>query len=176
MTSTLYKEYCEPKYGLLDGKIYAVRDYWTYYTTGIETLVLTNPDLFNVTERKTGEQPEQITFDVYGDENLADYFVAINNENYIWSLPYDLDMFIDAVEFRFRYLKQLMRDRIQIISEDPEGYDHEYNDVGTICKSKIQTDVQIQDTKARTCVIPNPDKLTTVKRKIKLYLKNRKVD
>jgi hypothetical protein len=159
--------------GLLDEKVFAVRDHFQYYTTGIEKLVIDDTDHFSLTTRETGERPEVIMNSIFKDENLADLFVAINNQAYLWGTPFDLDNYIDVLEFRMKYMKLVMRDRI-VLDIDPEGTQY-YNDVGEIVKLKVEERLAKEDEAARLVFIPKSDYLHVVKRKIKKYLESRVV-
>lgn len=183
MKSKIYK--FDEKTGLLDGKYFIVRDYFQYYTTGIESLIDQYPDNLALTSRENAERPEQIMYDIFGDADLADVFVALNNQNYLWSTPFELDAFHDAIEFRMNYVELLMRDRIQridvigdtgekILDEYGEPI-WEYNDVGQACYDKVSEDIHAEDDKARQVVIPDKDSYQFIIRKINEYFKSREV-
>jgi hypothetical protein len=161
MKSTIYK--FDKKAGLLDSKIFGVTDYFQYYTTGVEQIIREAPDNFLYTDRLNGERPEQIMYGIFKDENLSDMFVAINNQNYIWAVPFDLDSFEEAVEFKMNYVKFLMKDRL----DDPIQEN--------IMFDRVSEDVHVEDDVSRTVIIPAGDAVPGVNRQIREYFKGREV-
>jgi len=113
MESTIYKFDYRP--GVIDMKTYQVRDYFQVYHTGVENIILEKPELFSMTNRFDQQRPEQIMYNMFGDENLADLFVALNNQNYLWSTPYGVNDIQTAIDFRMNYVEFLFRKRIQRI-------------------------------------------------------------
>lgn len=177
MESKIYKQDFRP--GILDKKVYYTRDYFKYYTTGIEALVLAFPNQFNLTTRRDAERPENLMYDLFQDPDLADTFVAINNQNYMWATPFDLDAFHDAIDFRMNYVELLMRDRIEKTEiRDPdtgEILETQYNDVGTACYEKTSKDIHDIDDTSRNIVVPNSNNISFVVKKIQEYLELREV-
>lgn len=176
MKSTVYS--FEPKIGLLDNKIFLHRDYFQYYTTGVETIVRDNQDAFRFTTRSDAERPEQIMYDIYSEADLGDIFVAVNNQNYMWATPFGLDAFHDAITFRMNYVELLMRDRIEK-TEIKDDFGHiietQYNEVGQLCYEKVSEDVHTEDDLARIIIVPDVNSTQLVSRKIKEYFESRKV-
>ena len=171
MESKIYKQ--DFRAGVLNNKVFFTRDHFQKYTTGIDALVLAFPNHFELTQRRDAERPENIMFDLYSDENLADLFVALNNQNYLWATPFDLDAFHDAVKFRMNYVELLMRDRIQKTeNEDPETGEIEtiYNDVGEACYQKVVKDIHDIDDISRKIVVPKKDSVSFINKKVKEYL------
>ena len=183
MKSTTYK--FDLKTGLLDQKIYYVRDYFQSYTTGVEKIVQQNPGHFAVTSRENAERPESIMYQMFGQPDEADMFLAINNQNYLWATPFNLDAFQDAIDFRMNYLELLMRDRItkeadldandDIIRDDNGIIQWQYNQAGTICRDRVSADIHSEDDKARTIIIPNKNSVQYVTKMIDDYFISRKV-
>ena len=183
MKSTVYK--FDEKWGILDNKFYVVRDYFQYYTTGIEHIANQYPESLMMTSRENAERPEQIMYGIFKNADLADLFVALNNQNYLWSTPFELDAFQDAIEFRMSYLESLMRDRIEYVEVfDANGnqvFDEhgkpilELNEVGKLCYERIEQDIHDADDQARTVIIPHIDRVSFIMRKVKDYFKARAV-
>jgi len=183
MKSTIYK--FDERWGLLDSKLFAIRDYFQYYTTGIENIVYNYPESLLMTSRENAERPEQIMYNIFNNEDLADLFVGLNNQNYLWSTPFELDAFQDAIEFRMSYLESLMRDRIEYIEVfDLNGnqvFDKygkpilELNEVGKLCYERIEQDIHDADDEARSVIIPHKDNVAFIMRKVKDYFKDRTV-
>ncbi|MCD6435187.1 MAG: hypothetical protein J7L15_02180 [Clostridiales bacterium] len=162
MKSTIYK--FDYKTGLLDNKLFLVRDYFQYYTTGVEQIIRQSPSAFGITQRNNNERPEQIMYDMFKDENQSDTFVAINNQNYLWATPFDLDAFQDAVDIKMHYVEFLMKDRV---IDDPHQWD--------IMDDRVRADLQSEDDVARQIVIPAHGKMQLVNRKIRKYFEQRVV-
>jgi len=99
----------------------------------------------------------------HAEVDHSDMFVAINNENYLWSTPYDVDLFENVIDFRMLYMKFIMKDRL----DDPRVYDFIYEEM------RLKT--HAEDERSRLVIVPDPDSFNHVKRKIKDYLKKRKV-
>jgi len=177
MQSKVYKQ--DFRAGILDKKVYYTRDYFKYYTTGIEELVLAYPSQFNLSTRRDAERPENLMYDLFSDPGLSDAFVAINNQNYLWATPFDLDAFHDAIEFRMNYVELLMRDRIvKTEIRDPktgEILETQYNDVGVNCYQKTSDDIHDIDDTSRKIVIPDTNSISFVVKKIQEYLELREV-
>ncbi len=160
MKSITYK--FDQKTGLLDNKIFLIRDYFQYYTTGVESIVRKTPEIFAITQRNNNERPEQIMYDMFKDENQADSFLAINNENYLWSTPFDLDAFQDAVDLRMKYVESMMKDRVM---NDENQW--------KIMDNRVREDVQAEDDSARRIIIPAKGQMQLVNKKIERYFKQR---
>lgn len=166
----------DQKEGLLNNKIFLVRDYFQYYTTGVEQIIPDNTDAFAFVTRENAERPEQIMYDMFRDANLGDMFCAINNQNYLWATPFGLDAFQDAIEFRFNYVELLMRDRIEKTEvKDDLGTVIEtyYNDVGDLCRERVEEDIHYADDVARLIIIPDLNSHQFVNRKIEEYFNSR---
>lgn len=177
MESKVYKQ--DFRAGILDKKVYYTRDYFKYYTTGIEGLVLAFPNQFNLSTRRDAERPENLMYDMFQDEDLADAFVAVNNQNYMWATPFDLNAFHDAIEFRMNYVELLMRDRIvKTEIRDPDTgqvVETQYNDVGVSCYEKTSDAIHAIDDTSRKIVVPDPNNISFVVKKIQEYLELREV-
>ena len=173
MDSKIYK--FDYKNGLLDKKLFIVRDYFQYYTTGLEQIVRDNPSAFVYTNRNDSERPDQIMYSAFGDENLSDMFVAVNNQNYLWAVPFSLDAFQDAVELRMSYLRYLMRDRMNAPAEITETHDDvDYiPTVEDVMYIRAEEDIHAQDEMARNIFIPEKDSINFVKRRIDDYFDSR---
>ena len=152
MDSKLYK--FDHRAGLLDQKFFFVRDYWQYYTTGAEDVVTANPDLFRWTQRDEAERAENIMNKHFKDPDMADVFVGLNNQNFLWATPFDHDAMKDAIEFRMNYLEYLMKDRL-VYWRDKEGERH-WNRTAELVWYKCEEDIQQEDQRARTVIVPNP--------------------
>jgi hypothetical protein len=169
--SRIYKQ--EWKLGLLDNKVFKVRDYFQYYTTGIESVILEKPEFFEWVKRESGERPEVLMQIEFGEQDLADMFVALNNQNYLWGTPFNYDDLVDAIEFRMNYVKFKMRDRIEE-TINPDG-SVTYNDVGEIMQRKVEETLSTEDEQARYVIIPKKNDVSAVEMFIEDYLEGRNV-
>ncbi len=160
MDSTVYK--FNLKVGLLDEKIFVVRDYFEFYTTGVENLIRENPDMFRFTERRQTERPEVLANDLYKDPNEADVIVAVNNQNYLNIMPFDYDTYFKAKDFRIKYMKYLMKKR--------------YEDISEIIDERVEEDIDHMNELSKLVIVPTPRDLSIIKRKIQDYFQSRKVD
>ena len=126
-------------------------------------------------------------YSMFGDPDLADMFVALNNQNYLWATPFDLDAFEDAIDFRMNYVELLMRHRIEKIPELDENGDfvvdingrqifhYDPGSVGDICRQRVSDDIHNVDDFSRTIILPKPDRVQFVQSNIDDYFKNRRV-
>ncbi len=162
MKPTIYK--FNEKIGLLDNKLYTVKDYTEYYTTGIEDVIREYPQIFAYSIRDDLETPENIMYNMFNDENLADVIVACNNENFIWNVPMDFDLYNDAVDFRMLYLRFLMLDRMDDIQVD------------SIMKERMELQVDDIDRRMKKVFIPHPEKISFTMKRIKDYIRSRKCE
>jgi len=173
MDSKTYK--FDYKTGLLDGKIFGVRDYFQYYTTGVENLVPEFNEAFRYTNRNANERPEQIMYSMFKDEDLSDLFLAVNNQNYLWAVPFDLDGFQDAVELRMSYLRFLMKDRMNEPAEQKETHDDTtyIRTVEDVMYIRAEEDIQEHDDLSKEVIVPDKDSIVFVNRRIEDYFKSR---
>ncbi len=173
MDSKIYKFDYKP--GLLDKKIFITRDYFQYYTTGVEQVVRDSPAAFVYTSRNDAERPEQIMYSLFGDENLSDQFLAVNNQNYLWAVPFSLDAFQDAVELRMAYLRYLMRDRMNEPAEKKETHDDAtyIATIEDVMYLRAEEDTHIQDELARNIFIAEKDSVNFINRRIEDYFNSR---
>ncbi len=160
MNSTIYKS--DLKVGLLNEQVFVVRDYFKYYTTGVESLIREYPDYFNFTIKRRNERPELIAQDLYKNADESDVIVAINNMNYLDPYPLNYDMEHKVKEFRINYLQYLMKKR--------------YENIADIMDGRVQEDIYTMNNISKTIIVPSVKDIALVKRKIEDYFISRTVD
>ena len=102
-----------------DGKIIKVADYWTFYTTGAESVVSGNEEKFFYSKRYENERYDSLAFDLYLNENFSDTLLAFNNSNYITDLVMDYDTIKLVTENRVKYIQRMLNKHFD---EDEEDY------------------------------------------------------
>ena len=144
------------------GEIYKVRDYFEFYHTGIEQLPFTNEHLYFATNRLTNERSEVITNAFFEDPDLSDLVLALNNDVYLWDAPFD-----NATQEMIagNQLAAIEENRKQKLSLEQKEY----------YLIKINTKLDVQNTKQSVIVLPRFQNLARVNRLIKNYLNQRRV-
>lgn len=100
---TIYQSQHEDK-----GLIIKIADYWTFYSTGTDSLILNNQEKFFYTKRYENERYDSIAFDFYRDENYSDTLLAFNKENYMTDIVMDYDMLDLVVQKRIQYIEKTL--------------------------------------------------------------------
>jgi len=144
------------------GEIYKVRDYFEFYHTGIEKLPFNNESLYFATNRLVNERSEVITNAFYEDPNLSDIVLALNNDVYLWDAPFD-----NATQEMIsnNQIAIIEETRKQVLSPEQKEY----------YLSKINTQLDIQNSKQGIIVLPKFKNLARVQRLIQKYLDSRRV-
>jgi hypothetical protein len=73
-----------------EGKV--VPDYTSILFTNLKTYLENYDNYFTIISVPENEKIENIAYRLFGSENYADLILAINNENFLWSSPYDQDV------------------------------------------------------------------------------------
>ena len=144
------------------GEIFEVRDYFEFYHTGIEQLPFTNENLYFATNRLTNERSEVITNAFFEDPDLSDIVLALNNDVYLWDAPFD-----NATQEMIAQntLSHIEENRKQQLSAEQKEY----------YLSKINTRLDVQNTKQSVIVLPKFKNMARVTRLIRKYLDQRRV-
>jgi hypothetical protein len=69
-----------------------VPDYTSYYFSNLKSYLGNYDNYFTIVSVPENEKIENIAYRLYGSENYADLILAINDENFLWSPPYDQDV------------------------------------------------------------------------------------
>jgi len=148
----------------IDGYLNAV-DYFDYYHTGIEKLVLQRPDLFILTDRYENERPEQITWDLFEDVTSFDVLLACNNETMLWNSPFYYDSTEKILENKMNYYKKIHK------SDFDETQDRFH-----YLKEIFSIDIEKENDHLRKIVVPRSNGMGDVIRIMKNYIKDRKAN
>ncbi len=145
---------------VLDDEVHTVRDYFQYYTTGVESVPQEN-DLF-VTERRPNERYEVLSYSLFNNENLAGMLTAINNDVFLWNMPMDSDGEDLNVKILYDYIQKLYKSPIP--PQDVSLWEN-------IAKDKVD----FINTKYQVVLVPQVKSLQKLSRKIKDYFESRVV-
>ena len=148
------------KQGSIGNTGYQVADYFQWYTTGLEDVPI--PEQLFITERNNLERYENIAYDLFRNENLADFLVAMNNDTFLWNTPLDNDSFLDSIDIMYDYIQK--KNKTRFLPEDEENWK-------AIATEKIQKDDDI----LRYIIIPRKEHLQKLTRAFKDYLISRTV-
>jgi len=144
------------------GEKFIVKDYFQYYTTGIESIVKENENDFEKIKRQDNERSEVITYNLYQDANASDVIVSINNDVYLWDAPFVWDTLDFVVKNKMTYVQKVFKSPML---EDDYRY-WERNIISDVIKTR---DIQ------STVVVPKREYIQKTIRKIKRYLKERTI-
>ena len=144
------------------GPLVQVRDYFEYYTTGLEEIVQENQDDFFMTQRYQNERTDVIAYNFYEDENYSDVILAVNNDTYLWDAPVDFDTQSIVVDERIRIVEHLNHQKLQ--QGQRSFYERQFNE-------DLDEEQEIQ----KNIVLPKFGSMSKINRLIKKYLNNRKV-
>jgi len=92
MTNTIYE------YDTFFRKNMVVRDFSSVYFNNLQTELEKYSYYFTIINITEDERIENVAYQLYGDENLSDLLLAINDENFIWSSPLNQDILMDQTD------------------------------------------------------------------------------
>lgn len=72
-----------------------VRDFSSIYFNNLQQLFEEHSEYFTTIDLSEDERLENVAYQLYGDENIADLLLAINDENFIWSSPLNQDILLE---------------------------------------------------------------------------------
>jgi len=144
------------------GEIFKVRDYFEFYHTGIEQLPFQNEALYFATNRFPNERSEVLTNAFFEDPDMSDLLLALNNDVYLWDAPFD-----NATQemITLNKIAMIEHNRKQTLDISQKMYFEE----------KINTQLEIINSKQSVIVLPKYKNLARINRLIKKYLNERKV-
>lgn len=148
--------------GYLGDSIYTVKDYFQYYTISVEDIIEDNPNLYLSTERYENERTEILTYKLFGNENLSDVILAINNNVYLWDTPASADSVYAAVEGRMRYLETQFKTAMS--TEEIAKWENIFEE-----------QLLAEETAKRTVILPEAASMQKVIRSIRKYFNSRQV-
>jgi hypothetical protein len=143
------------------GPVVEVRDYFQYYTTGLEDVPF-DEDCFS-TDRYQNERTDVIAYNFFEDENLSDLILAMNNDTYMFDCPVDYDTQCDIVDARINMIEALNHQQLRPgqVEFYRELFDKEMNEIN-----------EAQD----VIVLPKFNKIAKIRRDMEKYLENREVE
>ena len=151
----------DKKIGSLGDIKFEVSDYFQYYHTGIEELIV--DDMLYITDRNNNERSEVLAYEFFESADLSDTILALNNDVYLWDTPYDNDMYETSIDLIMEYIKKKNKTRMNIDVE--ERYQE-------IARAHVSDD----DSMLRSVIIPRQEYVQKISRVIKDYLKSRIVE
>jgi ribosome-interacting GTPase 1 len=132
-----------------NGKI--VPDYTSYWFTNLKDYLENYDNYFTIVSIPENEKIENLAYKLFGSENYADLILAINDENFLWSSPYNQDVLnkmSDAVLLEF--LNQLNLDSF---NENLSYLDF---------KQKIEESIDNTNSQKKYFKVPKPENLSDV--------------
>jgi len=128
-----------------------VRDFSSIYFTDLNDELANYDSMFTLIDITEDERLENVSYSLYGDENLSDLLLAVNDENYIWSSPLNTDIVLAQGDI---LLKEIANN-LNIHSYD-ENLD--YQDL----KSKILEMIDNRNSKRKKIKVPRIENLGDV--------------
>ena len=128
-----------------------VRDYTSFYFNEFENFLNAYNDYFEIVEVSENEKIEKLSYDLYGNENYADLILAINNENFLWSCPYDQDVIMNITD-------SVLHEFASELNLESFNESDSYKDF----ENKIKDNIEELNSKKKYFKIPKKDKLTDV--------------
>ena len=152
---------------------YLVTDYFQYYTTGVEEVIGKAPTRYVITNQYENERPEVLTNTLYGNENLSDLVLAINNRTYLFNSPFDPDISYEILEAYTRYYV-----KISNISESDSYTQSQFeNYYKPLIQARFNDDLlSVYNNYLRQVILPKTSEVERVLKDIKDYFKSRKVE
>jgi hypothetical protein len=140
-----------------------VRDYTGYYFNELENFLKAYDDYFEIIDVDENTKIEKLSYDLYGDENYADLILAVNNENFLWSSPYDQDVILNTSE---SILRKFANELNLETFDETESY-RDFAD-------KVKEEIENQNSHKKYFKVPKKDKLMDVLSLISTYKNNHK--
>ena len=148
------------------GPVVQVRDYFEFYTTGIEEVPFKNENHYFETQRFESERSEILAYQMLENEDLSDVILALNNDVYLWDAPMTYDLKMKVLDNKMGLLKyNFYREDNQDLPSFTRKYWQEL--------FMKQMD-DFNDTQKKV-IIPRFSKIQRVIRDIRRYLDKRRV-
>jgi hypothetical protein len=84
---------------------YEVTDYTSVYFGDLPQTLDQYPQFFDFIDITTDEKIENVAYQLYGSENYADLILACNEENFLWSSPYNQDIILDQSQAYYESIR-----------------------------------------------------------------------
>lgn len=153
MTNAVYK------YSQLETNLKTHRDYTSVYYGGLFELLQNYKSYFMNYSVADDEKIENISYALYGSENYADVILLVNNEVFLWGLPYNSDVLYEQTET----MEKFLRNQLNMSSESVD-----FEDIMEQYKLELESTNSIK----RTFRVPKPESMNDVLRIINKYRTN----
>jgi len=148
-----------------NGEVINSRDYFQWYTTGIESVVFHTKNDYFLTSRYENERSEVIMYNFFDKEHISDVLLAVNNDVYLWDAPFNYDTQEIVIQNKINIIEH---NRKQSLTPGANGSRKYYHD-------KFTEELEAQNVVQRNIIVPRYNKLQKVIRNLKRFLDNRKV-
>jgi hypothetical protein len=145
MTNTVYE------YDTFFKKNRVIRDFTSIYFNDLDSLLSEYENYFYLIDITEDERMENVAYELYGDENLADLLLAINDENFIWSSPLNQDILLDQTDI-------LLSEYANYMNIDTWDGSVSYQDFA----DKIRKNVDDNNSRRKKIKVPRRDYLSDV--------------
>jgi len=142
------------------GDVVQATDYWQYYTAGLFTVI--NDMDFILVQRYENQRAEVLAHNFYGDANVSDVLVSLNNDNYLFDGPVDWDTSQEIIENKMNYFKK--ENKVPMTEEEEEYW-----------RFKMEEKVQATRDVQGTLAVPIRSELQKTIRRMNEYLEGREV-
>ena len=150
-----------------EGQVVQVRDYFEFYTTGIETVPFKNENHYFETTRFEAERSEILSFQMLESEDLSDVILALNNDVYLWDSPMTYDLKMEVLANKMEII------RYNFYKNDPKQIEDPY--VSKYWQETFMDQMDKHNEIQQKVIIPKFPKVQRVVRDIKRYLDKRRV-
>jgi len=147
-----------------DNKI--VNDYTSILFNNLNELLENYDDYFMIITLNVNEKMENLSYKLYGSENYADLILACNDENFLWSSPYDQDILLEHIDNIFEEYTSYLN--VKTFDTEKSYRDFKY---------QIQEEIDNANSSKSSFKVPKPEYLSDVLNIINNYkLENRNID
>ena len=133
-------------------KDFKFRDYTSIYFGALLTELNKYPHYFEFIDVVEDDKLENIAYQLYGSENYSDVILLCNNENFLWSFPYNQDILMEQLEALVRNLKVELN-----ITENPNQVRDFLN-----LRNEIYERLDEANSRKRRMRIPKPEFLADI--------------
>lgn len=133
-----------------------IRDYTAVYYGGLFDVIKEYPEYFMDYVLADGEKIEVVSYKLYGSENYADIILMVNNEVFLWGMPYNGDIIYEQKEAMEKFLRSKLN-----VSSDNEDFNSIIDAYGE--------EVDEVNSQKRIYKVPRPDRMNNVLSIINTY-------
>ncbi len=128
---------------------YTARDYTAIQYQGIPELLRQYPQYFTAINLADDDKIENIAYKMYGSEDYADVILACNEENFLWSMPYNSDLLLTQEESWTTWVSW----ETNVTPSEP-AYE--------TLRAKIAANLDQTNSEKRKFIMPKPEKMNDV--------------